>query len=245
MPKARIRMNKIRGIIRLNQTSNLSKRKISKALNISRPAVDHYLKRAAEAQMQWDDVKEMDDEELLQRLERSEEQSNDPRYAELKHLLPDIAKELGKKYVTRQLLWEEYKTSHSNGYEYSQFCYHLQMYTADSELAMHLSHEPGEKLFIDFSGDRPTLTDPKTGIERKVELFVAVFPAGSLIYAEADTYEPVINQSFEDFARYYGCAVIPARPRKPKYNALCRGGRLCSLYPRVSALERPKIRNSR
>jgi transposase len=266
-------MDKIRDIIRLHQESDLSKRKISRALNISRPAVDHYLKKAAEAQLQWADVKEMDDEELLQRLERSEEKSNDPRYAELKRLLPDIAKELGKKHVTRQLLWEEYKTSHPDGYEYSQFCYHLQMYTADSELAMHLSHEPGENLFIDFSGDRRTLTDPKTGIERKVELFVAVFPAGSLIYAEAvesqstedvigatrstfeyaegspttlvpdnmkaavtkaDTYEPVINQSFEDFARYYGCAVIPARPRKPKDKALVEAA-VYVVYTRVLA----------
>lgn len=273
MPKARIHMNKIRDIIRLHQTSNLSKRKISRALNISRPAVDHYLKRATEAQLQWADVKEMDDEELLQRLERSEEKSNDPRYTELKRLLPDIAREMGKKHVTRQLLWEEYRTAHPDGYEYSQFCYHLQMYTADSELAMHLSHEPGEKLFLDFSGDRPTLTDPKTGIERKVELFVSVFPAGSLIYAEAvesqstedvvratrstfeyaegspttlvpdnmkaavaeaDTYEPEINQTFEDFARYYGCAVIPARPRKPKDKALVEAA-VYVVYTRVLA----------
>lgn len=272
-------MNKIRDIIRLAQTSNLSKRKISRALNISRPAVDHYLKKATEAQLQWDEVKEMDDEELLQRLERSEEKSNDPRYSELKRLLPDIAKELGKKHVTKQLLWEEYRTSHPDGYEYSQFCYHLQMYTADSELAMHLSHEPGEKVFIDFSGDKPTLTDPKTGIERKVELFVSVFPAGSLIYAEAvesqrtedvigatrstfeyaegspttvvpdnmkaavteaDTYEPVINQSFEDFARYYGCAVIPARPRKPKDKALVEAA-VYVVYTRVLA----PLRNQR
>ena len=100
-------MNKIRDIIRLHQTSNLLKRKISRALNISRPAVDHYLKRTAEAQLQWTEVKDIDDKELLQRLERSEENSNDPLYMELKLLLPDIAKELGKKHVTRQLLWEE------------------------------------------------------------------------------------------------------------------------------------------
>jgi len=136
-------------------------------------------------------VKEINDEELLQRLERSEEQSNDRRYTELKRLLPDIARELGTKYVTRQLLWEEYKTDHPDGYGYSQFCYHLQMYTTDTEVAMHLPHEPGEKLSIDFSGYKPTLTDIKTGIEREVELFVAIFPAGSLIYAKAVESQPI------------------------------------------------------
>ncbi len=273
MPKARIHMNKIRDIIRLDQTTDLSKRKISRALNISRPAVDHYLQKASEAHITWADVKEMNDEQLLQRLEESEKKSNDPRYTVLKQRLPDIAKELGKKYVTRQLLWEEYKTDHPDGYGYSQFCYHLQMYFADTELAMHLPHEPGEKLFIDFSGYKPILTDIKTGIEREVELFVAIFPAGSLIYAEAvesqaiedviratrstlehaegapkmivpdnmkaavteaDAYEPEINHTFEDFARYYGCAVVPARPHKPKDKALVEAA-VYVVYTRVLA----------
>jgi hypothetical protein len=50
---------------------------------------------------------------------------------------------------------------------------------------MHLDHEPGNRMFIDFAGDPPHLTDPKTGTQRTLELFVPVFPCGGLIYTEA------------------------------------------------------------
>lgn len=177
-------MSKIREIIRLTQTAGLSIRKTSRALNISRPAVDHYVRQARVADLSWSQVEQMSDEELLARLQQTEERHNDPRYVELVRRLPELTRELGKKHVTRQLLWEEYRRECSDGYEYSQFCYHLQMYSADTELAMHLDHEPGERVFIDFAGDRPKLTDPLTGAETPVELFVAVFPASGLIYAE-------------------------------------------------------------
>jgi transposase len=32
----------------------------------------------------------------------------------------------------------------------------------------------------------------------------------------ADRYEPVVNPSFAEFARHYGLAVVPARPRRPR-----------------------------
>jgi transposase len=34
-----------------------------------------------------------------------------------------------------------------------------------------------------------------------------------------DRFEPVVNQAFAEFARHYGIAVIPARPRKPRDKA--------------------------
>ena len=33
---------------------------------------------------------------------------------------------------------------------------------------------------------------------------------------QADRYEPVINRSYLEMARHYGCAVVPAWPRRPK-----------------------------
>ncbi len=279
MPKARIKMSKIREIIRLHENAEMSIRTISRALQISRPAVDHYLVQAGKARLSWSDVKEMPDEELLQRLQQTEEEENDPRYVELVKRLPEIVTELGKKHVTRQLLWEEYRKKVRDGYEYTQFCYHVQMFTADSQLSMHLEHEPGRQMFLDFVGDKPHLLDPKNGIEHPVELFVAVFPASGLTYLEAvesqkiedligatrhaleyaggvpmilvpdnlkaavtksDRYEADINQSFEDFGRYYGCVVIPARPGKPRDKALVEAA-VNLVYTRVLA----PLRNQR
>ena len=52
--------------------------------------------------------------------------------------------------------------------------------------SMRQVHRAGEKkTFIDFSGKRPTLVDPRTGEARRVELFVAVLGASGLTVAEA------------------------------------------------------------
>lgn len=37
--------------------------------------------------------------------------------------------------------------------------------------------------------------------------------------AKACSYEPLINQSYADLARHYGCVVMPARPAKPRDKA--------------------------
>jgi len=266
-------MSKIREIIRLQEVAGMSVRAISRAVKVSRPVVDQYLVQARRAGLRWVEVEQISDEELLDRLQRSQERLDDPRYVELLKRLPTIVQELGRKHVTRQLVWEEYRSECPDGYEYSQFCYHIQVFTADSELSMHLEHEAGKELFVDFAGDGPSLSDPKTGIQRRVELFVAIFPAAGLIYArcmysqksedlirgtqgafeyaggvptivvpdnlkaavaKSDRYEPQINQMYEDFGRYYGCVVIPARPGKPRDKALVESA-VNLVYTRVLA----------
>ncbi|MDR7298259.1 transposase [Pelomonas aquatica] len=39
------------------------------------------------------------------------------------------------------------------------------------------------------------------------------------VIASADSYEPRANDTVQDFARYYGTSVLPARPRSPKDKA--------------------------
>ncbi|MCK5157090.1 MAG: IS21 family transposase [Spirochaetales bacterium] len=193
MPKARIAMNKIREIVRLKE-SNLSKRMISRAVGVSRPVVGTYVEQVEASRVTWEEVKELTDDQLIERLQQRTHESDDPRSIELHKQLPAICRELGQKYTTRQGLWEEYMQKHPKGYSYTQFCYHIQQYLSDSELSMHLHHEPGRKLFVDYAGDPPSLYDEKTGLPRKVEQFVSVFPASGLIYTEATE-----SQSLEDF----------------------------------------------
>ena len=266
-------MNKIREIIRLHEVAAMSARTISRALGVSRPVVAHYLSQARAAGIRWSHVEAISDEALLERLQRGREPEVDPRLVQLISALPRIVKELGRRGVTRQLLWEEYRNEQPQGYSYSQFCFHLQVHTQTAEISMHLHHEPGQKLFVDFAGRKPTLIDPKSGAETPVELFVAVFPASGLIYIEAtigqdldsfttatrhtleyaggspriivpdnlkaavitpDRYEPVLNDTFEDFARHYGCAIVPARVRKPRDKALVEAA-VNLVYTRVLA----------
>ena len=50
------------------------------------------------------------------------------RYAVLEALFAYLYSELKKTGVTLQLLWEEYKADHTDGYGYSQFSYHVGRY---------------------------------------------------------------------------------------------------------------------
>src|SRR6056297_1820665 len=170
MPKARISMSKIREIIRLNEEAGLSIRKISRALSVSRPVVTEYLKQAKNAELKWADVQTISDDELLERLRDSETRRHDPKYETLMNRMQQMVNELGRRrdrmgVVTRQILWEEYIAEHPDGYQYSQFCHYMNVYTEDSEISMHLHHEPGEKMFLDYAGKPPFIVDVKTRIQ--------------------------------------------------------------------------------
>ena len=50
---------------------------------------------------------------------------------------------------------------------------------------MRQVHRAGERIFVDFSGKKPHLVDPRTGEVIEVELFVGALGASGYIYAEA------------------------------------------------------------
>ena len=55
------------------------------------------------------------------------------------------------------MLWEEYLRAHPDGYQNSQFCYHFHRWR--NSRRGELLHEAGEKLFVDYAGDR-LIVDP-------------------------------------------------------------------------------------
>ena len=50
----------------------------------------------------------------------------------------------------------------------------LNEWEMQDKATMRLTHTPGEKLFIDFSGDKPSWINPETGELMTPELYVAV-----------------------------------------------------------------------
>src|SRR5439155_12551759 len=88
--------------------------------------------------------------------------------------------------VTLMLLWLEYREAQPDGYGYSQFCHHYRAFQKNVDLVMRQEHRAGDKLFVDFPGERLPIYDRRLGqVAVYAELFVAVLGASSYLYAEA------------------------------------------------------------
>lgn len=120
----------------------------------------------------------------------------DERMEVLKNLLPAIAKELKKPHVTSRLLWEEYRREHPDGYGLSQFRYHISQHikaVTPSTLLKDL-YQPGQKMLIDFAGDRLSYVDTDTGEEVFVETYVVIMPFSGMTFVTC-----VRSQGIEQF----------------------------------------------
>ena len=95
-------------------------------------------------------------------------------------------RELKRKHVTLAILWEEYIERHPGGYRYSRFCELYRAWDGRLSVTMRQSHAAGDKLFVDYAGDRvPVVIDRLTGETRPAQIFVAVLGASNFTYAEA------------------------------------------------------------
>jgi len=195
MARKRITMKKIREIIRFKETTDMSDRKIAQALKISRPVVAQYLKEIRASGLTYAEIKNMPDSQFLALFEKQRSKKYS-KYEELSERFPHFVTELKKTGVTLMTLWNEYQREHSDGYRYSRFCYHFQVWRNASKVTMHMDHKAGDKMFVDYAGDKLTIMDRKTGKEQSVEVFVAILGASQLTYAEAS-----VSQKTEEWIR--------------------------------------------
>lgn len=89
------------------------------------------------------------------------------------------------KHVTLQLLWEEYKEAHPDGYQYSQYCELYRRWARKIDVVLRQEHRAGEKMFVDHAGQTVPVVDRETGEIRHASIFVAVLGASNYTFAEA------------------------------------------------------------
>ena len=197
-------MRKLREVARLFLELKLGVRPIARACDISPSTAHTYMEKLKELGAGYGEIMEMNDDLLSDLLFPKVEQT-------VSKPLPDfvyLTGEMKKKGVTLQLLHEEYKRDNPGGYERSQF-YHLYGdWARKVDPVMRFTHKAGEKMFVDFSGDRPHYQDPTTGKRIDVELFVSVLGASSYIFSCAvpdQTGESFVKCNIKAFEFYGGC----------------------------------------
>jgi transposase len=207
MAKRRIKMRHIKKVIKLSQTTCLSIRDIEKITRLPRSTVNDYLNRFKQSGLNYEDLKQLSDSQIYSKLFKEPVK----RWGKIKPDFCTIHNELRKTHVTRQLLWEEYKQQHPDGFGYTQFCYHLAEWTKKLSLSMRQIHRAGEKLFIDYSGLKGQITDPATGVIEAVDIFVCTLGASSFTYAEASADQKLasfITSHINAFEYFEGTAKV-------------------------------------
>ena len=71
-----------------------------------------------------------------------------------------LACEAKKPGVTLQLLWEEYRAVHPDGYGYSRFCDLFRGFERRLAPTMRQDHVAGDKVFVDYSGKKVPIPRP-------------------------------------------------------------------------------------
>ena len=194
MANEKLSMSKIRQLLRLH-TQGKGKRSISELTGISRNSVKKYIKQFEVYRLSFEELNELSNQQLFALFERDAGKQPPPvRYEELQKFFPRVDKELQRTGVTRQLLWEEYLTANPDGYRFTQFCHHYNEWTKRVNPSMHMEHKAGDKMFVDFAGEKLFITDKDTGEMKEVEVFVAILGASQLTFVEATQ-----SQQKEDF----------------------------------------------
>lgn len=182
MARERLPMRKIREILRLKWEQHRSNRETARSLGVSTGVVSKTVNRAKIKGLDWASVEAMDEEQLSVLVYGRKVKAGTQRP------LPDprwMHRELRRPGVTLELLHVEYLEQHPDGYRYTAFCEHYRRWVKGRGLSMRQNHKAGEKLFVDYSGKKPHIFDPKTGEVIEVELFMAVLGASNYTYAEA------------------------------------------------------------
>lgn len=182
MATERLSMRQIREILRQKWVLSCSHRQVAASLAVSLGTVTGVLRRATHAGLDWAQVHALPDEVLEARLYGA------PAAPGVTRPLPDCAylhTERRKPGVTLELLHLEYLEQHPTGYRYTRFCDLYRRWLARHRLPMRQDHRAGEKVFVDYAGQKPTIVDPTTGEVTAVELFVGVLGASNYTYAEA------------------------------------------------------------
>ena len=180
--------NTIVGVIQLRQ-NECSFSVIEDRYHIGSGTVQRILNRFAGSGMSLEELRSMDPHEVEMLIYPPESiQRKDIPLPDFQ-LYYDRIHAKGSK-VNISFCWIEYRQEHPDGYGQSQFYELYNRFVEHNygarDAKMAVERVPGEKMYIDWVGDKPELlVNPETGEIEKVHIFTTTLGVSSLVYAEA------------------------------------------------------------
>ena len=189
-------MSKVRNIIRL-YTEGVSKQSIGDRTGLPRNSVKKYIRLFLASDKSLEELEQMGDTELEQffmDMVPRHYVEDDPRYIAAVAFFPGMEKALKHRENTKEKQWQQYIALNPDGYRVSQFKGYYIKWLKVRNPVMHMEHKAGEKMYVDYAGQKLHIIDPESGQEVPVEVFVAILGASQLTYVEAS-----YSQKKEDF----------------------------------------------
>jgi transposase len=207
MPAPRMTMRKAREILRLRWGVGLAGRAVARSCNVSPSTVSDCVLRASLAGLSWPLPDTLDDAALEERLyppDPGRQDRPEPDFSV-------VYRELRRKGVTIQLLWQEYKVEHGErGYQYSRYCELYRRWRKTLDVVMRQEHRAGEKLFVDYAGQLLDVTDPTSGEVTGMQVFVAAFGASNYTFADIHVAQDVRSWAEGHVAAFEFFGGVPA-----------------------------------
>jgi transposase len=208
-----IQMSKLRQVLKLH-CQGQSKLHISKSTGLSRNTVKKYLNILVGLKTTWEEVSRLSDKDLDELFCKEPEEIADERVATLHLFFKENEKRLQQRGVTVLRLWEFYKRDYVGGFSRTTFYHHYNLWRRRAKPSMHMQHKAGDKVFVDYTGEKLHVLDEQTGEIKPVEVFVAILGASQLTYVEAVESQKVedLIGSCENGLHYFGGstnAIVP------------------------------------
>lgn len=186
-------MSKLRHVLKL-YCQGQSKLLISTTTGLSRNTVKKYINAFISLKTTWEDVSQLPDKDLDELFCKEPEPIIDDRLTPLHDFFKSQEKRLRYRGVTLLRLWEAYHAENPDGFKMTAFYRHFNIWKRRVHPSMHMDHKAGDKMFVDYTGEKLEVVDPQNGEVKNMEVFVAILGASQLTYVEA-----IESQRVEDF----------------------------------------------
>jgi len=184
----------IRQILRL-YASGKGTKYISQSTGVARNTVKKYLYRYVLSEKTIEQIEAMSDAQMSGLfLIKGRMEVVNKRLSDIEPLLPLYAAMLKKRGVTKGMVHAKYLLEYPDGYRSSSFLEKINQFMQVGKPSMKMTHKAGDKLFVDFTGQKLQLVDALTGEINEIEVFVAILGCSQLTFVMA-----VRSQCKEDF----------------------------------------------
>ncbi len=238
MPKRRIKMEKIREILRLYFELSFSIRKTAEATGTSKTTAGEYIAEFKRTGLNYEDITKMDDAMVTDLFEKELKRPGVTLY----RLWKEYKEEQQIDGFSYSRFCFHYKMWRSKQKPEMHFNHKAgdKMYVDFTGKKMQITDRFTGKIreveiFVSILG-ASQYTYVEASYSQRKEDWIRLNENALLFYGgvpraivpdnlksgvtKASNYEPILNETYRDFARHYNTAILPARPGKPKDKSL-------------------------